>query len=529
MHPHYCNHEVEIMDRSMMDQVKENYLDAVGRCVAAGFDMVMIHCAHGWLMGEFLSPSFNTRTDEYGGCIENRIRFPLEIIRAVKEKYGNQISLDMRVSGSPRVPEIVSPDENNFSDLLIFLKAAEPYLDMINISAGFIPYLPSLEYMIPSYLLPHLTNVEFAEKIKKEIKIPVSIAGSVVTLEQAESILRDGKADMVGMGRAGLADTDCFVKGLQGRDEEIRPCLRCVNCAARIEPPAFKGIRCAVNPLVGRELQYPRFPAAIKKRKIMIIGGGPAGMEASQRCTDAGHEVVLYEAKSELGGMLHTASALTFKQDMRRYLNWMISQTYKSGASIKLNTKVTPEIIRKENPDVVLIGIGSVPFQPQVPVNADKRFIWAGDVDSGLEKAGERVVIVGAGLTGTETAIGLAQEGKKVTVIDRIPQEAFLQGTPGTALLTIFRLIKELEINLIFNSSLIEVNAEGVVYTDAVGKKNTIPCDTAINALGMKVLKDEIEELFAVIPESYIIGDCSGKKMTIGNAVLDAFTIAADL
>ncbi len=512
-----------------MDQVKENYLDAVGRCVAAGFDMVMIHCAHGWLMGEFLSPSFNTRTDEYGGCIENRIRFPLEIIRAVKEKYGNQISLDMRVSGSPRVPEIVSPDENNFSDLLIFLKAAEPYLDMINISAGFIPYLPSLEYMIPSYLLPHLTNVEFAEKIKKEIKIPVSIAGSVVTLEQAESILRDGKADMVGMGRAGLADTDCFVKGLQGRDEEIRPCLRCVNCAARIEPPAFKGIRCAVNPLVGRELQYPRFPAAIKKRKIMIIGGGPAGMEASQRCTDAGHEVVLYEAKSELGGMLHTASALTFKQDMRRYLNWMISQTYKSGASIKLNTKVTPEIIRKENPDVVLIGIGSVPFQPQVPVNADKRFIWAGDVDSGLEKAGERVVIVGAGLTGTETAIGLAQEGKKVTVIDRIPQEAFLQGTPGTALLTIFRLIKELEINLIFNSSLIEVNAEGVVYTDAVGKKNTIPCDTAINALGMKVLKDEIEELFAVIPESYIIGDCSGKKMTIGNAVLDAFTIAADL
>ena len=529
MHPGYSGCSVEIMDRAMMDHVKQNYLDAVGRLVKAGFDMVTFHCAHGWLMGQFLSPYFNTRTDEYGGSLENRMRFPLEVLKAIHDEYHDQICIDMRVSGRSGVPEEIRPQEEDFQDVLAYIKAAEPYLDMVNISAGFIPFLPSLNYMIQSYMVPHLTNVEFAERIKKEVNIPVAIAGSITTLDEAEGILEEGRADLVGMARAGLADTDCFTKGEQGREDEIRPCLRCCRCSARIEPPAYKGIQCAVNPTVGRELEYPCIPSPLKKKKVLIIGGGPAGMEACQRACELGHEVVLYEKEAQLGGMLHTASALPFKGDMRRYLAWMIETTMKSGATIHLNTEATPEIIKAENADVVLIGTGSEPIQIKIPVAEGKEFVWAGDVDTGRASVGDTVVVAGAGLTGTETAIALAQEGKKVTVIDRIPEPLFLKGNPGPATLSIMALLQGLDVTFLFESSLKEITADGVVYTDKEGVEHTIPCDSAINALGMTFDKNAVDELLNASTVAYAIGDCSGKEMTIAAAVLDGFARAMDV
>ena len=529
IHPGYVGKPVEILTRPMMDKIVENYVKAVERCVLAHFDMVTIHCAHGWLLGQFLSPSFNTRTDEYGGSLENRMRFPLEVIKAVSERFKGQIGIDMRVAGCARVPEFISPDENNFENIAAFVKAAEPYIDMVNVSAGFIPFLPSLEYMIQSYFLPHMTNVEFAEKLKKVVNIPVCIAGSITTLDEADAVLAEGKADLVAMGRAGLADTDLFVKGAQGRDDEIRPCLRCTFCSSQIEPPAFKSIRCAVNPMVGRETEYPRVPAAIKKQKVMIIGGGPAGMEACQRLTQRGHEVVLYEASDRLGGMLHTASALPFKGDMRRYMQWMADQCHKCGATIHLNTKATPETIEAENPDVVLVAIGAVPVCPKIPTASGKEMVWAGDVDTGKATVGDNVLIVGAGLTGTETAIGLAEEGKKVTVIDMIPADKFLLGTAGPVILSLNHKIMDHNIEFIFNASISEITEEGAVYIDANGEKHTFACDSVVNAVGMRVENDKVEDLLSVVPKSYVIGDCANKKMTIPNAILDAFTISMDI
>ena len=529
MHPGYSGCSVEIMDKPMMEHVKQNYVDAVGRLVRAGFDMVTFHCAHGWLMGQFLSPYFNHRTDEYGGSLENRMRYPLEVLKAIYDKYHGQIAIDMRVSGRSGVPEEIRPQEEDFQDVLAFVKAAEPYLDMVNISAGFIPFLPSLNYMIQSYLVPHKTNVEFAARIKKEVKIPVAIAGSITTLEEAEEVLESGAADIIGMGRAGLADTQAFVKGAQGREDEIRPCLRCCRCSSRIEPPAYKGILCAVNPTVGRELEYPCIPAALEKKKVLIIGGGPAGMEACQRCREIGHEVVLYEKEDRLGGMLHVASALPFKGDMRRYLAWMIKTTMESGATIHLNTEATPEIIEKEAPDVVLVGTGAKPLQLRIPVAEGREFIWAGDVDTGKKTVGDTVVIAGAGLTGTETAIALAQEGKKVTVIDMIPEEAFLSGNPGPATLSIMALLQQYPVEFIFRSALRRITEEGVVYADKDGNEHLIPCDTAINALGMTFDRDAVDDLLGVVNKSFAIGDCSGKPMTIMNAVLDGFTQAMDV
>lgn len=529
MHEAFRSTPVEIMDRAAMDQVKQNYLDAVGRVVTAGFDMVTIHCAHGWLLGQFLSPTFNTRDDEYGGCIENRMRFPLEIIQAVHERYGNQIAIDIRVSGSSRVPQEMIPGEENFDDLAVFLKAAEPYVDMVNVSASFAPAFMSSEYMIPNYFLPHMTNVEYAEKIKQVVHVPVAIAGGFTTLAQAESALLDGKADLIGMGRAVLADMKCFEKGAQGRENEIRPCLRCTKCAGCIQPPQFKGIRCAVNPQTGRELQYPHLPAAASKKKVLIVGGGPAGMEACQRCTQAGHEVVLYEASDRLGGLLYIASAYSFKEDMRSYLHWMVEQCNCSGATIHLNTTVTPEIIRSEEPDVVLVAIGSTPIIPQIPVAEGRSLLSIEDVVSHKAAIGKNVVIAGAGLSGLETAISLAKEGASVTIIDMMEPTHFLRNISGLVPLSIMRLINELHINVIFQARLTEIDTTGVIYTDAEQTAHSISCDTVINALGMRLNRDKISELMNVIPHSYAIGDCSGKQMSIENAVLDAFTVSYEI
>lgn len=529
--PLYKNYEVEVMNKEMIDQVKKNFVDAVGRCIRSKFDMVTIHAGHGWLLGQFLSPTFNQRTDEYGGSLENRMRFPLEVLKAIRDSFGDQITLDMRISGNPRLPKGLLPEEDNFDELISFLQAAEPYLDMINFSAGFIPVLETGEYMIPSYLLPHKTNAEYAVRAKKHLHIPISVAGSFVTVAEAEEFIAQGNSDMVGMGRAALADNEIFIKAEQGRDEEIRPCIRCVYCAGRIQPPNFKSIRCSVNPLIGRELEYPDMllmPA--KKRKVMIIGGGPAGMEACQRLSELGHTVLLYDKSSKLGGMLHTASALSFKQDMVKYMNWMIDQTTNSGAEIHLNTEVTEDIIRKVNPDVVLVAIGAVPAYPPIPGMTKTHVVWAGDVDTKKAAVGNKVVIAGAGLTGTECAIGLAQEGKEVTLIDMVKPEDFLNGTSGLVILSLVRLVQELGIKIHFQSTLKNITPNSVTYFDeADNAEHTIECDSVVNALGMAVERGAVEKLMSVIPQSYLLGDCSGKAQNIQTAISDGFTLAKRL
>lgn len=524
--PLYKGYQVDEMDQAMIARVKQNFVDAVGRCVQAKLDMVSIHSGHGWLLGQFLSPSFNQRTDEYGGSLENRMRFPLEVLKAIHDAYGDQIALDMRVSGHPRLPKGMLPEEANFEELIAFLQAAEPYLDMMNFSAGFIPVLETGEYMIPTYLLPHMTNAEFAEKAKPHLHIPISIAGSFVTVDEADEFIAQGKSDLVGMGRACLADNEVFLKAEQGRDDEIRPCMRCVYCAGRIQPPNFKSIRCAVNPLIGRELEYPdmlSMPA--QKRKIMIIGGGPAGMEACQCLTELGHTILLYDKGTALGGMLHTASAQSFKQDLVRYTEWMVRETMKCGAEIHLNTEVTEQLIREVNPEVVFVAVGAVPLYPAIPGMTRENVAWAGDVDTKKVKVGETVVIAGSGLTGTECAVALAQEGKRVILVDKIKAEDFLKGTSGLVILSLVRMVQELGIEIHFQSAIKSVTKNSVTYLDEMSQtEHTIQCDDVVNALGMSIDRDLVESLGSVVPQSYLLGDCSGKAQNIQTAVLDGFT-----
>lgn len=529
IHPVYKNSKVEIMDKAAMQSVIESYVAAVGRCIAAGFDMVMIHAGHGWLLGQFLSPSFNQRTDEYGGSLENRMRFPLEVLSTLRNTYGDKIAIDLRVSGASRVPKEISGGEMEIDELILFLKEAQKYVDMVNFSAGFIPYLLSLEYMIPSYLHPHQVNAEFAAKAKKELNIPVSAVGGFVTVEEADKFIAEGNADIVAIGRASLADPMIFIKSQQGREDEIRPCIRCSYCGGRSEPPYFKPIRCAVNPQIGRETEYPCITAAAQRRKVMIIGGGPAGMEATQRCVERGHEVVLYEKSETLGGMLYTASALPFKGDMRKYTEWMVKTTMDCGAKIVLGVEATPETIKKENPDVVLVAIGAVPAIPPIPGINGKNVVWAGDVDTKKVETGNKVVIAGAGLTGAECAIELVENGKEVTLVDMIPAEAFVKDAAGMVKMALSVKYENLKIPVIFESVITEITDTGLKYKDKDGNVHELFADTVINALGMRVERQKVEELLSVVPESYDLGDCSGRALNILSAVRDGFSYAMDI
>lgn len=523
----FRNHkDAIVMDRKIMDEVKASYVAAADRLMRAGFDEVLTHCGHGWLMFQFLNGRMNTRTDEYGGSLENRMRYPLEILKAIKDAVGHKMSCDMRVSvGGPASPHT----ETDLVEMIEFIRAAAPYVNSANISVSTAEKFETSEWMCQSYYLPHLVNTTWCERTKAAgVPIPVMATGSIVTTAEAEDIIASGKADMVGMGRGTLVDDRHIVKDFHGQEEQVRPCLRCAHCTDRLFH--FNAIRCAVNPTCGRETEYPRVTPALKKKKVMIVGGGPAGMECAQICVQRGHEVVLYEKSERLGGMLHTAAALPDKYDMRRYTDWLIRQTESCGARIVKGIEVTTEIVKREAPDALLVAIGSEPAYPPIPGLKGTNVKLVGDIDTGAAVTGKRVVILGAGFSGSECAIPLLREGKEVAMIDMIPRIAYDMNNMGSQVwLSIQRLHRELGAKFIFDAKIQEITNEGVRYTNKDGAEDFLACDTVVNALGLRVDRDKVDELLLTVPESYAIGDCLASDMTIDNAIFTGFCYALEI
>jgi 2,4-dienoyl-CoA reductase-like NADH-dependent reductase (Old Yellow Enzyme family)/thioredoxin reductase len=519
--------DIEVMDKDMIRSVIDNYVSAVGRCMRAGFDMVLIHSGHGWLLSQFLSPVFNRRTDEYGGSPENRMRFPLEVYRAIRETYGNKIAIDIRISGSTRIAgengELKTPD------LLAFAKAAQRYVDSVNVSACWIPYIESTEYMCQSYYLPHKVNAVYAEMARELLDVPVTATGSIVTVAQAEELIAGGKADLAGMGRGTLVDDGQFIKAFRGQEDKIRPCIRCADCTGRLQPPKFLSVRCSVNPIRGRELRYEFIPGANRPKRLMIAGGGLSGMQAAQTAVERGHVVTLYEKGGRLGGKLNVAASLPDKYDLRRYTEWMVKQTMTCGAKIVLNTEVTPEIIARENPDALLVAVGGVPAVPPIKGIERDIVVWAGDVDTCSVKTGRKVVIAGAGLTGAECAIPLAREGKDVTVIDMIPRSEFLKDTNWQVQLSIFRLYSELGVKTVFDAEIVEITDKGIKYAVKGHDAMELEADTVVNALGVRIEDEKVRALSMSVPVSYQIGDCGNGPKNIANAVDTGFIYALEI
>jgi len=514
--------DVQEMDQSLIDQVIENYSNACYRCMVAGFEMVTLHGAHGHLLAQFVSPYTNKRNDSYGGNLESRAKFPLEVLSAIRRKVGNKLALEYRISGDELIPEGM-----HLEDTIEFIKMIEDKVDLIHVSAGIIgDSRTDIQLGGRTNYLPPMYNVERAEKIKKAVKVPVAVVGAIKDLDMAEKILEEGKADICVMVTSIVADPEIVNKTQRGEVEDIRPCIRCMACTNKTAK--FLPCRCTVNPVTGREAEFGSLKPAEKKKKVLIIGGGPAGMEAAQIASSRGHNVTLYEKDSRLGGTLHIASELPFKADMKKYMYWLIRETDKYPVQVKLSTEVTPEIVKAERPDVVIIAVGAIPFIPNIPGAKKPLVVSVNDVDAGKVPVGNKVVVAGAGLTGCESALNQAQHGKQVTLVDMLSEAEIASELPFLNRSVLMYLLRSSGVKIVSEVKIEEITDKGIWVISKQWQRQEILADTVVFALGVKPRLNIVEQLSGLARETYIIGDCIKPRNLMG-AIHDAFNVAAEI
>ena len=334
--------QVRELTQEMIDDIVASYGKTAAMAKRAGFEMIMIHGGHGWLINQFLSPMFNHRTDYYGGSVENRCRFAIEVLQAVRQAVGPFFPIEFRMSGSEFVEEGYDLEGG-----IAIAKQIESYVDLLHVSAG--TYQRTFGDTHPSMFKEHGCNVYLAAEIKKHVSVPVATIGGLNDPAQMEEIIASGKADVVEMARALLADPYLPQKIMENKDDQIVRCLRCFTCMA--ERAATSTRRCTVNPLIGREMEGDViYPAPVKK-KVLIAGGGPGGLYAAYTAAKRGHEVILCEKEAQLGGILRSEQAIPFKYEMYQLTEVYERMAREAGAQIRLNTEVTKEYAEKEAPD----------------------------------------------------------------------------------------------------------------------------------------------------------------------------------
>lgn len=507
---------VKALTKDMLSEITAAYGRTAGLAKRAGFEMIMIHGGHGWLLNQFFSPYFNKRTDEYGGSLENRCRLAVEVLKAVREAVGPGFPIEFRMSGSELFEEGYDLQEG-----IRIAQQIEPYIDLLHVSAG--TYQRGFGDTHPSMFKDHGCNVYLAAEIKKHVSVPVATLGGLNDPRQMEEIIADGKADVVYMARALLADPFLPRKVMANQDEDIVRCLRCFTCMA--ERAATSTRRCTVNPVIGREMEGWEIPKAPVSKKVVVVGGGPGGLKAAHTAALRGHKVILMEKETELGGILKSEQALPFKYEMYQLSRTFAKQCREAGVEIRLQTKATKELVEKEAPDAVIIAAGSRPLILPIPGIDGENVTIVNDYYLEKEKVGEEVVVLGGGLAGCEAAIHLAKEGKKVTIVemrDELAPDANVRHRP--------LLLKEIQTLAEIRTGLkgLEVTPEGVVCGDRDGNRHLIKGGSVICALGQRARTDVVEALRDTAPYVAVVGDCA-KVSTITNAVYQGYHAALDI
>jgi len=500
----------------------DDYAKAAGTVLKAGGDMVLIHGAHCQLPALLFSKVFNRRTDQYGPqSYENRCRFAMDVLDAIRAEVGDKLAIEYRVSAIDMVPG--SPD---IQEVIEFAKTIQDKIDLLHISRGNLAINKLTPYILPPTYMEHNINIEYAALFKRALDIPVSVVGAI-TLEEADKAIAKGKVDLVALGRQLLADPETVNKLERGQDEKIRPCIRCNTCISRshfeMKPP-----RCAVNPVLGRELDYPYIPASKNRKKVVVVGSGPAGLEASRTLAEQGHNVILLEKTARLGGLLWEASAASFKTDLRKYLKWSVQMTGQyENIDIRLSTEATPELIAKENADALILAIGAAPNIPKLTYQDKSKVVWAGNIENADNNTGKNILVVGAGLTGCETALKFLQASKTVTLIDVLPREKLGTGSSPINAYTLFDILEKHNVDFQPETKLIDVTKEHVVVKKN-NKEKILAFDTVILALGKRANANTeiIGKLRATVAESYVVGDSNDKQGALWNATTSAFDAA---
>jgi 2,4-dienoyl-CoA reductase-like NADH-dependent reductase (Old Yellow Enzyme family)/thioredoxin reductase len=531
---------VRQMNEEDMAYVAKIYAKAANMAKRGGCDMVCMHYGHGWLMGAFLSPLVNTRTDEYGGSLENRMRFPRMVLEEVRKAVGKDFVIELRISGDEYTPGGIVID-----DAIAYVKMVEDLVDLVHFSAGNRLYPETRAIMHPSHFLEEGHNVHLAAKAKAAgIKIPVGAIGSIQDPAYAEQILAEGKADYILMARGWIADNDWANKARAGKADDIRPCIKCFRCmdlaggkrtVSRHNladyltefPTVTRRTECSVNPLHGNAMCKIDFPAPKAVKKVAVVGGGPAGMVAAITAAERGHEVVLFEASDCLGGQMHYAKHVWFKKDMELYRQYLIRQVKKAKIDVRMNTKATPELLSTLQPDAVIVAVGAEPLIPRIPGADGSNVMAAIDCYGKEDQLGNSVVLVGGGMVGCETALHLSSKGKKVTLVEMLDVLA-PDGIYTERLHTMEYIAKDPNITVYTDTRCVEINASGAVVSDETGAQRQIEADSVVLSAGMKSLADLRDTFngtaFDVIP----VGDCA-KVGTISSATMTAYNAALNV
>jgi len=500
------------MTRDEIEFVVLKHVEAALRAKKAGYDGVMIDVAHGTLLHMFLSPRVNRRIDEYGGSLEKRCRFTCDAIRRVKEEVGNDFCVIVRMSGEDFLDGgITIQDAANQAPL--FVKAGADGLD---ISAGV--FHISAHMFTPTLLQEEGCRVYLATAIKKVVNVPIITSGKLHNPVLAEKILREGKADFIGLARSLLADPQLPNKIREGRLEEIRPCIYCnLGCRHHQIPSEGFRVTCNVNPICGIEGEYKLIKVKTSK-KVMVIGGGLAGMEAAIVLAQRGHRVSLYEKENELGGQWNTLAS--YRPEVSSLTNYLSRELRKSGVQIQNNTQVDIQLVKKLQPDAVVIATGARQKLPDVPGIDGKNVVLANDVLSGKVRSGKEVVVIGGGLVGMETATFLGKQGHKVSIVDIVDIGKDVGYTLKEALLE--EIIRN-GIYLYPNAVLDRITENGltiIIFNETV----LLKADTIVIAIGSVSNNMLCQELKGLVPELHVIGDSLEPRNSLA-AIHEGFKI----
>jgi len=520
----YEGHPVEEMPEDLIYETIEKFADAALFAKNAGFGMVTVHGGHGWLINQFMTPRLNRRSDKWGGSVENRARFAVEVCDAIHAKCGSGFPVELRISASEVVAGGYGSDE-----AAAFAKQVEGHANIIHCSVGNGLNLEE-HYRIFSITHPCMfkedgVNVKYAAEVKKQVsKSYVAAVGALTDPAMMEHIISSGQADIVAIARGLICDPDLPEKARTGRDSEIVKCMRCFNCFSN---GMNKGhFWCALNPETNRERWINREAArAITPKKVLVVGGGIGGMQAALTAAADGHQVVLCEKSDRLGGHIRCEHQVPFKKHLAEYLDQQEAKIAQSSIELRLNTAVTPEYAKAEKADVIIAALGARPIKPRIEGIDGSNVLSADDAYITPDRVGNHAVILGGGLVGLELAIYLKSLGKSVTVVEMAP--GYSRGSNSLHGWAVEIKLQEENIHPIYSAKAERIDDTGVWCSRPDGPIH-LEADTVIYAIGQRSLTEDTIALYDCAPEFYPLGDCVQPR-NIADATSAAYSIAKDI
>jgi 2,4-dienoyl-CoA reductase-like NADH-dependent reductase (Old Yellow Enzyme family)/thioredoxin reductase len=490
--------EITVAD---IKKLVDEFGEGVRRMKEAGFDGVMIHNCTGYLVQEFLSPATNKRTDEYGGDLRGRARFALELAEVTRAMVGPDYPVIIRLGADDRTETGFKVNEA----IEVCKMYQDASVDMIDITTG------SAEahwWTSPFMFMPPGCNTDVSEAIKRELKIPVGVVGKIFDPYLAEDILREGKADFICIGRGLIAEPHWVNKAREGRTDDIRKCIACSKCGEDVII-SHVPLRCSINPATGREKEFEsKLKRKTGQKKVLVIGGGPGGMQAAIIAAQKGHNVHLWEKSERLGGQLNVAVVPSGKGDIGSLLEYLTTQLRKAKVSVELGKESSVKNIDEFAPDAVIVASGSTTFIPDIPGINRESVVTCRQVLSGQREVGDKIIIMGGGFVGCETSWFLAEKGKKVTLVFRSPEAALDVKYPSTRSLYLNKLADN-NVKIVAGiKQYKEITPEGLILIDRDGNEILIEADNIVLATGAVPDRSLSESPKGRYPRLYEVGDC---------------------